>query len=96
MIHQAAAHGRITGKTPGVAFIKKDGEGKERGIIPVADVVYRMLASAHNGKTLELDKLDVDKLDDNEKIRLLQVVKNVKDFGHVYIRNNRTSKIYYL
>lgn len=91
-----ASIGRINQYQPGVAFVKKDGTGKERGMIPLHKKVYDAFVAVHNGTTCDFEKINLDKFDNVEKLAIARVVKNLIDFGHVYIRSNHSSGIYFL
>lgn len=91
-----AAIGRINQYQPGVAFVKKDGTGKERGMIPVHKKVYDAFVAVHDGTVCDFEQINLDDFDNVEKLAVARVVKNLVDFGHVYIRSNHSSQIYFL
>lgn len=93
---EMARLGRIPQYQPGVAFIKRDGSGKNRGVVPVHKAVYDALVEVHDGVVCQYEMLDLSKFDNVEKLSIARVIKNIIDHGHVYIRSNHSSAIFFL
>lgn len=80
---------------PGVSFVQKDGNGVERGIIPVNKKVFESVVKAYNGKKLDHSKLD-QSLTGVDKVQMASVVYTLSQEGRVYIRSNHSSEIFYI
>lgn len=80
---------------PGVAFIMKDGNGIDRGIIPVNKKVFDEVVRCHDGNRLDIGSLDVT-LTGIDKVQMASVVWTYTNSGRVYVRSNHSSQTFYV
>lgn len=80
---------------PGVSFIQKDGNGVDRGIIPVNKKVFDSIVKAYTGKKLDTSKLD-QTLTGVDKVQMASVVYTLSQEGRIYVRSNHSSEIFYI